>query len=197
MRPEKPTPPSSDGPLLRPHVYDGIQEFDNKLPNWWLWTFYGAIIFTFFYWFFWYDTPFLESDGQRVDRQMARLAEARLVQMGELNDDSLWEMAANSAFVEAGKDVFHGEGTCFACHGSDLNGGIGLSLVDAEWRWGNNPMSIYSVVADGSPNKASGMMAWMGNLGPQKTKQVVAYILSHHDRAAMEQATSLHPPIAH
>lgn len=41
---------NSDKPVvdenLRPHVYDGIQEYDNRMPNWWLWTFYITIIFS-------------------------------------------------------------------------------------------------------------------------------------------------------
>jgi cytochrome c oxidase cbb3-type subunit 3 len=57
---------------VRPHVYDGIQEFDNKLPNWWLWTFYGAVIFTFLYWFLWYDSTVMESDEARVERMSVR-----------------------------------------------------------------------------------------------------------------------------
>ncbi len=34
---------------LLDHDYDGIQELDNDLPRWWVWLFYGAIIWAFFY----------------------------------------------------------------------------------------------------------------------------------------------------
>jgi cytochrome c oxidase cbb3-type subunit III len=182
-------------PAVRPHSYDGIQEFDNKLPNWWLWTFYLAVIFTFLYWFIWYDSTLLVPDDVRVNAAIAQMDEVRLANMGEITNETLWEMARNPGFVEAGRAVYLGEGTCATCHGANLEGGVGVSLVDAEWTWGNQPLSVWATIAEGSPNKNSGMQAWMRQLGPQKINQVVAFILSHHDEAAMASATTLNPPI--
>ncbi|NIP15658.1 MAG: cytochrome C oxidase Cbb3, partial [Pseudomonadales bacterium] len=34
---------------LLDHNYDGIQEYDNPLPRWWLWLFWITIVFSAFY----------------------------------------------------------------------------------------------------------------------------------------------------
>lgn len=189
-------PVNSDDPEVRPHSYDGIQEFDNKLPNWWLWTFYLAVIATFLYWFYFYNSSLLVPDHVRVETRLQAMEALKLAAMGDLSDETLWQMSRNPAFVEAGKSVYLGEGGCVACHGPDLKGGIGLSLIDDEWRWGNKPMSVYAMIANGSPDKASGMQAWEALLGPEKIKQVAAFILSHHTEDSMASATSLNPPIS-
>ena len=43
----KPTPTPPEDPI-RPHVFDGIAEYDKRLPNWWLailWVLYRRRIF--------------------------------------------------------------------------------------------------------------------------------------------------------
>jgi len=181
---------------LRPHVYDGIQEFDNRLPNWWLWSFYGAIIISVVYWFSFYNADVMESDEAHINAQMAKVEEARLAATGEISNETLWQMSRNPNFVLAGKKIF--EDKCVACHGADLKAApplTGVNLVDAEWKWGNQPMSIFSVVTNGSPDRTKGMQSWVSELGPQKISQVVAYVLSHHTEQEMADAATLNTPI--
>ena len=52
--------------ILREHEYDGIQEYDQKLPNWWLFTFYGAIVWFVIHWGVYYYTDFFSSPQERV-----------------------------------------------------------------------------------------------------------------------------------
>ena len=35
---------------LLEHSYDGIQEFDNPMPRWWVYIFWATIIFSVLYW---------------------------------------------------------------------------------------------------------------------------------------------------
>jgi cytochrome c oxidase cbb3-type subunit 3 len=189
------TPKKPEDDKLRPHVYDGIQEYDNRLPNWWLWTFYGAVIFTVLYWFSFYNAETMNTDEERIDAEMARIRAAQLAAIGELSNDTLWEMSQNPEFVNAGKAIY--TQNCLACHGPDLQAKpplVGVSLVDNEWKWGNQPMSLHYIVMNGSPDKQSGMQSWV-TLGPEKVNQVVAFVLSHHNAQEMAEATTLNEPI--
>lgn len=174
---EPPPQPSGDEPQLRPHTYDGIQEFDQKLPNWWLLTLYGTIVFSIVYWFAHYEARLIPSDGERVDAAMSRIEAVRLAALVDLlDDDNLWQMSRNPAFVAAGREIYRT--TCAACHGSNLEGGTGPRLTDTEWVHGGRPVEVFKSINDGIPQ--NGMPPWGPLLGGRKVAEVTAFVLSHH-----------------
>lgn len=168
----------ADGPVLRPHEYDGIQEFDQRLPNWWLFTLYGAILFGFGYWFYYFQSNVPVSDREAIAWMIQAREAKELEALKDLNDENLWKMSRNAQFVESGRAVFMG--TCKACHGEDLKGGIGFNLADNGWVHGSKPTQIFHNALNGIPG--TGMAAQGGaQLGTQKITQAVAFILSRHD----------------
>src|SRR5210317_150743 len=69
-----------DGVVLRDHVYDGIQEYDQKLPNWWLFTFYGAIAWFLVHWMLYYNFGADQTDHEKVTGKIAEVEAARLAE---------------------------------------------------------------------------------------------------------------------
>jgi len=183
-----PQPPSDpNSPPIRPHVYDGIQEFDQRLPNWWLYTLYGAIAFSVVYWFVHMIAQTIPSDEALVDAEMARIAAVKMAgSIDVTNDDLFWDMSTNPVFVDAGRGTY--ASLCAACHLASLKGktenagAVGPDLTDSAWIHGGTPKEVYATVSHGVP--AKGMPAWEPVLGQKKTAEVVAFLLSHHKKGA-------------
>ena len=55
---------------LLDHAYDGIREYNNPLPKWWLWLFYGTILFAAFY-IPWYWLGYALSGPQEYQQEIA------------------------------------------------------------------------------------------------------------------------------
>ncbi len=180
-----PPPPEDPGIKLREHTYDGIQEYDQRLPNWWLYTLYGAIVFWVVYWFAQMIAGIATADGAQVDAAMTRIAAAKMASSIDVtNDDKFWEMAANPVFSDAGKQTF--ASLCAACHLASMRGktenptAVGPDLADTTWTHGGTPKEIFATVSKGVI--AKGMPAWEPMLGQRKTAEVVAYLLTHHQK---------------
>jgi cytochrome c oxidase cbb3-type subunit 3 len=174
MNKEKPQPQEDP---IRSHSYDGIQEFDKKLPNWWLWTFYGAIIFSIAYWFLVHQAGRFNTPEQRLEKNLAALtARVAAHSTGPLTNEQIWAMSRDDTALATGRETFNT--TCASCHGSNLLGGIGTNLADNVWIHGGNPEDIVRTVTVGV--QAKGMPAWGPVLGAKRINQVAAYILSHH-----------------
>jgi len=184
MMSQNQTPPPSDDQGVRPHAYDGIQEFNRRLPNWWLFTLYATIVFWVGYWS--YDEWFRAGpEGPaRVEQEMTRIEAARLASAAaaRIDDPSLWAMSRNAIFVEEGREVFNTN--CVACHLASLRGkgesplAIGPDLTDQIWIHGGHPTDVYRTVTQGVLVK--GMPTWGPVLGPKRITEVVAYVMSHH-----------------
>jgi cytochrome c oxidase cbb3-type subunit 3 len=184
MQPSAPLPDDS-GIKIRDHVYDGIQEYDQRLPNWWLNTLYGAIVFWIVYWFVNVTAGVVPSDGSQVDAAITRISAAKMAGSIDVsNDDKFWEMSRNAIFVNAGQQTF--SSLCVACHLPSMRGksespaAVGPDLTDTAWIHGDTPKEIYTTVAKGVLVK--GMPAWEPVLGQKKTAEVVAFVLSRHKK---------------
>lgn len=179
---------SSNEPELRPHTYDGIQEYDQKLPNWWLFTLYITIVWFVLAWLAYYQFGYGTTDTQEVDAVMEQMAKSREKELESINDDTLWAMSQDPAAVEAGKASFMT--TCVACHAADLSAKLGpaklpgLPLNDAEWKHGGNPTDVMQIIRKGAPDVTKGMVAWDAALGVKRISEVVAFIMSHHKKGA-------------
>lgn len=91
----------------------------------------------------------------------------------------------DAATVAAGRQVFHGMGTCIACHGAKLEGGVGPTLRAHAWKdaKGGEAPAIYAVITHGVPNTA--MVSHPGGINDTQAKQVAAYVWAvSHDKAA-------------
>ena len=165
------------GVILRDHVVDGIREYDQRLPMWWLIILFGVIGFSIVYWVVIDDRRFEGGTHPALETKLEAVETARLANSIDITNDSLfYEMASNESFVSAGKETF--AANCVACHGKDLKGGIGFNLVDDEWVHGSQPSEIYVSVSEGFPEK--GMQPWETLLGQKRIAEVVAYVLSEN-----------------
>ncbi|MBL4575841.1 MAG: c-type cytochrome [Opitutaceae bacterium] len=168
---------------IREHTFDGIEEYDKKLPNWWLFTLYASIVFSFVYWIYYEQSGIGKSSEENLAIELARIETVKRASPSYvMGDTELWEMSWDKSVVSNGKATYIA--FCVSCHGANLEGGIGLSLVDDTWVIGGNPTDIVKMVTDGSP--AKGMMPWGTILGDKKISEVVAFILNHHEIPAEE-----------
>lgn len=159
------------------HEVDGIQEYDNKLPNWWLYTLYGSMLFAAGYWFHYQTSGFGDLPSAEYQKDMdkaAAVAAARIKAAGVITPETLAALAKDKGTVAQGKQVF--AQTCVACHRADGGGVVGPNLTDEFWIHGSAPDKIYKTITTGVPDK--GMPAWGPQLGADRVQAVTAYVIS-------------------
>ncbi len=182
--PAAPSPSSGgtvpDEPLFE-HTYDGIQEYDNPMPRWWVLIFWATIVFSAIYvanvipvagsgkgWHANYADEMAAAEKKYAALRAPKPAPA---------DDVLVALAADPGVLASGKVVFMKN--CMPCHRADAGGVIGPDLTDDFWIHGARPGDVHRVVSAGVLDK--GMPAWGAVLAPEDVDRVTAYVLSVHD----------------
>lgn len=204
-------PIKHEDPETTGHSWDGIEEFNNPLPRWWLWTFYATIVWAVLYSIAYPAWPMIHgatagilgySTRGEVDKEIQSFADANasveaLLAAADLSmvsaDPELQSYARN-----AGAAVF--KTNCSQCHGSGASGAKGYpNLLDDDWLWGGDIESIAYTVRHGIRNETddsrySEMPAFGEILTEEEIAQAAAYVqqLSGQDPdAAMAAAGEL------
>ena len=181
MSPDRKMPSRDE---LLDHEADGIREFDNALPRWWLYGFYFTIVLAVVYVFNYHvlATPLVGKAGM-VAEYNADVAAAKAAGAGRGGAGTAVTHAAvtDAASLAAGKAIFEGpDNVCYSCHRPDLGGLIGPNLTDDRWLHGCGVDAVVKSIKTGYPVK--GMMPFGTGkvLTDEQVLQVASYVLSKH-----------------
>jgi cytochrome c oxidase cbb3-type subunit 3 len=163
--------------VMLDHNYDGIRELDNVLPPWWVYLFYGTIIFGAIY-----IVRYQIMDGNnqvqefQTEMQEAKVAvEEYLKTAPDMMSKEKVTLLTDATSLAAGKAIY--TANCVACHRSDGGGQIGPNLADNYWILGGGIKNVFNTVMEGGRD-GKGMVAWKASIKPSDIQKVASYVLS-------------------
>lgn len=171
-------PIENEGQLLLDHDYDGIKELDNTLPPWWVYLFYGCIVFAAVYLV---RFEIMGGDNQEMELKkemaQAKIDVAEYMKTApDLMDEKSVTLLTDAASLAEGKTIF--TTNCVACHRADGGGNIGPNLTDNHWILGGGIKNVFHTIINGGRD-GKGMISWSKNgLKPKEIQKVASYVLS-------------------
>lgn len=154
--------------------YDGIQEYDNDLPRWWVGLFYltiiGGVIYAGYV-----HLAGIPSDMQAVAAQMRALKSSQLANNpGEEppTEEKLAALLNDPIKIGKGRELYVAK--CAACHAQNGEGLVGPNLTDDSWVHGGTNIQIKRTIEQGVP--AKGMLAWKGLMSEEDIISVLSYL---------------------
>lgn len=172
------------------HAWDGIEEYNNPLPMWWVWVFVACIVFSagyMIYYPFWPSIQSYSGYSSRADLmhdvEAAKAAQAPMDNQvagtpveGINNDPNLRQYA-----IESGRALF--AMSCVQCHGAGGAGAKGYpNLLDDEWLYGGTLGDIVTTITHGirstddAETRDVGMMMAYGKDGVLTDDQITDVI---------------------
>ena len=204
-----------DAPETTGHSWDGIEEYNNPLPRWWVWVFYATIVWGVIYTVAYPAWPMVSgattgllgfstrgqvaADISAVETANAdltsRLASTDLATLGDHPDLQGFATSMGAAVFRT---------NCAQCHGSGA-AGVQASgypnLLDDDWLWGGTIDDIAYTVTNGIRNEQSPDARWteMPAFGDIFTSEEIGQVVQHvralsgqeHDAGAAEAGAIL------
>lgn len=183
------------------HSWDGIEEFNNPLPRWWVWVFYATIVWGIWYTIAYPAWPLVKgatagylgfSTRGEVAEEIQRFTDMNAGLEAELAATDLTTLERGSDLhnyaIQAGRSTF--ATFCSQCHGAGANGiteGSGYpNLLDNDWLWGGAIDEIQTTVTHGirsmdfeDDTRFSEMPAFGDDyLSDEEITQVANYVMS-------------------
>ncbi len=171
--------------LLLEHEVDGIREYDNPLPGWWVGLFWVTILFCLPYVLFYHSV-----DGRSIhdeyDQDVGEHAARLIEKYGKLTNDipTLQKYMVDPTAMSAMQSLFKGK--CAQCHSSDAGGGVGPNLTDDYYINIKKLDDIANVIRAGVPLK--GMPTWGGQLSDTQIVLMASYVAQLRGRPIQGQA---------
>ncbi|MGY6587370.1 MAG: cytochrome-c oxidase, cbb3-type subunit III [Wenzhouxiangella sp.] len=173
-----PSGTNKEGEETTGHVWDeDLMELNNPMPRWWLWLFYGTVIFSLIYLALY---PGLgnfagalgwSSSGQYAEERAAADADFQ-ARFGELAQLPLEELAHHPDALRVGRNIF--AHNCSTCHGSDARGARGYpNLTNNHWIWGGEVDQVWHSVYYG---RQAVMPGFGGALDEQDVTRTAVFV---------------------
>ncbi len=171
----KPVGTDQDTRINEPH--DGIYELDNPPPPWFMFLFYGTILFAVIYFVRYSVTDSGMTQEQEYAAEIEAATEKKTENLEEeasFVDENTVVALTDAAAIDAGRKIYIQN--CKVCHDKGGKGNVGPNLTDEYWKHGGGAKNIFKSIKYGIIDK--GMTAWQDQLSPQKIQEVTSYIIS-------------------
>ncbi len=170
-------PVAQEKSILMDHDYDGIRELDNRLPPWWVATFYVSIAFGIFYIGYTHFSDYGQTTEEWYTMEMEEAESAvaaYLATQADQVDETNIEVLVDENQIALGESIF--QTNCAVCHGAAGEGGTGPNLTDNYWLHGGGIKNVFKTIKYGVPEK--GMIAWKAQMRPSDMQKLASFILT-------------------
>ncbi len=180
------------------HEWDGIQEYNNPLPRWWVWVFIVTVVWSIGYCIVYPSWPGISRPFQGIAgwSQYGQLEQSmsKAVAMQAPFNEKIASQSASKIMADSGLRDFAVAGGkaafalhCSQCHGSGAQGGEGYpNLLDDEWIWGGTIEDIEYTIRHGvrsmddEDTRQAAVMQGFGKDGLLSKEEILDVI--HHIR---------------